>query len=391
MLLTKLYLASAKFFRISKNYSTLKGKKLFISIDYDSAKNEKNICFYPEFLGIAIKTNTTNIISNFNFNFFSKIIFFYILKIWIIIYILYTFFLLPENIIFQNSTSIINICNFCYFFGIVLLVDQIFLKISKYSKFISFLRINLFLLMLLTFTEYFLKANNVLKNIFLITFTIKVLILNDMWMDRYSNIEIKNNCFINSTIYRKIRTTITTGLLLDLIAKILLFSSHLKDLQYFIACLQMVNYKSFFVISDKLLYFNEITNSFYSILIFSIINCTSIVLYYVAFDKKKNNQEHDTNITKNLHTKKKKYEILNDKNNYAAPLSTFLHLEKNNEDFLPFNEIIIDQKNSKNLDEKKKWIIKKNGINLPFSIILHGNEFQVTKQRIWYDIKNKKI
>ena len=391
MLLAKLNLASLQFFKFSKSYSILKVRKLFISSDYDYAKNEKKISFYPEFLGLTNKINTTTLISKLDFNFFSNIIFFNILKSWIIIYSIGTFFIFPEKIFFQITTPMINICNFCYFYSIVLLANQIFLKISKYSKFISFLKINLFLLVLSTLTEYFLKTNKILKNTFLITFAIKVLILKDMWMDRYSNIEIKNNFFINSMIYRKIRIYITTGLLLDLIPKIFLFFSRLENFQYFIASSELVNYPSLFVFSDKLLYFSEISNSFYSILIFSIINCTSTFLYYVAFDKKKNSKEHNANRNKNLYLVKKKYEILNEKNQYEAPLSAFLHLEKKNENFLFFNELLTDQKSSKNLEEKKRWIIKKNGINMPFSLILHGNEFQVTKQRIWYDIKNKKI
>jgi hypothetical protein len=390
MLLVRIHLTFSQSFKISKSYSTLKVKKLFISSDYESAKNEKKISFYPEFLGVTNKNKTITLISKLNFNFFSKIIFFNTLKSWIIIYSIGTFFIFPEKIFFQITTPIINICNFCYFYTIVLLADQIFLKVSEYSKFISFLKINLFLLVLSTLTEYFLKANNILKNTFLITFAIKVLILKDMWMDPYSNFEIKNNFFINSMIYRKIRIYLTTGLLLDLIPKIFLFFSHVKNFHSFIASSQLVNYASLFIFSDKILYFSEISNSFYSILIFSIINCTSIFLYYVAFDKKKNGEEYNASSTKNLNLMKKKYVILNEKNHYEAPLSMFLHLEKKNATFLFFNELLTGQKNSNNLDENKRWIIKKNGINMPFSIILHGNEFQVTKQRIWYDIKNKK-
>nr|UXY88291.1 HAN_1g46 [Cryptomonas curvata] len=390
MLLTKIYLASLQFFKISKSYSKLKVKKSFISSDYNSTKNEKKISFYPEFLGVTNKNKTITLISKLNFNFFSKIIFLNTLKSCIIIYSIGTFFIFREKIFFQITTPMINICNFFYFYIIVLLADQIFLKISKYSKFISFLKVNLFLLVLSTLTEYFLKANNILKNTFLITFAIKILILKDLWMDWHSNIELKNNFFINSMIYRKIRINITIGLLLDLIPKIFFFFSHLENFQYFIASSQLVNYPSLFVFSDKILYISEISNSFYSILIFSIINCTSIFLYYVAFDKKKNSEEHNANSTKNFHLMEKKYVILNEKNQYEAPLSTFLHLERKNKNFLFFNELLTSQKSSKNLDEKKRWIIKKNGINMPFSIILHGNEFQVTKQLIWYDIKNKK-
>ena len=46
-------------------------------------------------------------------------------------------------------------------------------------------------------------------------------------------------------------------------------------------------------------------------------------------------------------------------------------------------------KKVKNLSEKKKWIIRKNGINTPFDALLYRNEFQITKQRIWHEIKNE--
>ena len=61
-----------------------------------------------------------------------------------------------------------------------------------------------------------------------------------------------------------------------------------------------------------------------------------------------------------------------------------------NENFLLLNNLTIENKICKNLDEKKRWIIKKNGINTPFGALLYDNELQVTKQRIWYETKNKK-
>jgi len=39
--------------------------------------------------------------------------------------------------------------------------------------------------------------------------------------------------------------------------------------------------------------------------------------------------------------------------------------------------------------KKKKWIIRKNGINTPFGALLYRNELQITKQRIWHEIKNE--
>ena len=163
----------------------------------------------------------------------------------------------------------------------------------------------------------------------------------------------------------------------------------MKNFIYCITIKKISTIISMFMVSKKILSSSEIINSYYSILIFFITNCILIFLYYIAFYKKKRTQI-DINKIENIYGSKKKFNFLNKNDLFQISLSTFLSIQRKNENFLLLNNLTIENKICKNLDEKKRWIIKKNGINTPFGALLYDNELQVTKQRIWYETKNKK-
>ena len=382
------YESRSKIFKIYKNSFYIMSKKNFISKNFNFEKNEKKIVFYPEFLGIEYE-NKIKKKKLSNINSLAKKIILNNLKSWILIYTIGIFALFPEKIILQISMAITHICKSSYFFILIIIANQFFLKISKYLKFIYLLLISLFLTALSTSTEYFLKINHFLNAAFFVTITIKILILNDLWFDKFLNSEIKNIFFINSIIYRKIRIVITALFFLDLIIKIFLYISLMKNFIYCITIKKISTIISMFMVSKKILSSSEIINSYYSILIFFITNCILIFLYYIAFYKKKITQI-DINKIENIYGSKKKFNFLNKNDLFQISLSTFLSIQRKNENFLLLNNLTIENKICKNLDEKKRWIIKKNGINTPFGALLYDNELQVTKQRIWYETKNKK-
>ena len=382
------YESRSKIFKIYKNSFYIMSKKNFISKNFNFEKNEKKIVFYPEFLGIEYE-NKIKKKKLSNINSLAKKIILNNLKSWILIYTIGIFALFPEKIILQISMAITHICKSSYFFILIIIANQFFLKISKYLKFIYLLLISLFLTALSTSTEYFLKINHFLNAAFFVTITIKILILNDLWFDKFLNSEIKNIFFINSIIYRKIRIVITALFFLDLIIKIFLYISLMKNFIYCITIKKISTIISMFMVSKKILSSSEIINSYYSILIFFITNCILIFLYYIAFYKKKRTQI-DINKIENIYGSKKKFNFLNKNDLFQISLSTFLSIQRKNENFLLLNNLTIENKICKNLDEKKRWIIKKNGINTPFGALLYDNELQVTKQRIWYETKNKK-
>jgi hypothetical protein len=363
-----------------KNYSSLKAKKKFSSINYDSTKNDRIIIFYPEFLGIEYEHK--NEINSYSLN---KIISMNILKTWAIIYTTSICFLFPEQILIHLITVTNCICKICFFLFLFLIAKRFFLKILKYSKFTNFLIIILFLFILLTITDYFLKINKIFNKNLFITMTVEFLILKDLWIDKYFNLEIKNSFFIDSIIYKRIKTVITVIFSLDLIFRIYIYYPILEKFQSFLPLSELKNFATLFVYSNNELFFNKTINSTYSLLILSLISCIIIFLYYIAFYKKKKNL---TNIKK-LPTYKK-YNFLSKNNQLTFPLCRFLFLENKNDNLLLFEKLIVYNNNRDLLEEKKRWIIKKNAISIPFGIILYANEFQVTKQKIWYEIKNKK-
>ena len=301
------------------------------------------------------------------------------------IYTTSIFFLCPEQIIFHIMTLSDCISKLCSFFILVLIVKQFFLKILKHSKFTRLVIVIIFLFTVSTITDHLLKITKILKKNFFFIITIKILVLKDLWIDKYFDSEIKNNFFLDSILYRIIKTLITAIFFLDLLFKICLFYPNLENFHYFLSLRQLIIFTDLYISPNNQIFFNKIVNSTYSILILCTVNCVIIFLYYIAFYKKKS----DHNNVKNLY-EIRKYNFLSKNNKFIAPLGRFLFLEKKNETLLSFDKIPDNKNNWKTLEEKKRWIVRKNAINIPFGIILYANEFQVTKQRIWYEIKNGK-
>nr|UXY87787.1 hypothetical protein CcurKRNrm2_p096 [Cryptomonas curvata] len=383
MFLISTFRPSLKCYKYFNGYSLLKAKKNFFTSNYDSAKNDRMLIFYPEFLGIEYK-NKKNI-DRINLRNLTMITSINILKSLIVMYTTSIFYLFPEQVIFH----LIKVNNFIYklyfFFILVLITKKFFLKILKYSKFIPSFIVILFLFTISTITDYFLEVVKILKKYFFLTTIIKFLVIKDLWFDNYFNSEIKSTFFLNSMFYRMVKTVITVIFLLDIIFKICIYSKNLEKIQYFLSLTQLTKFTHLFIYSTEKIFFNKIVNSTYSILILCVINCIIIFLYFLAFYRKKSKQ----NNTKILYTFRN-YNFLNKSNRYLSPLCRFLFLERKNENLLIVDKLPVNGSNWNSLEEKKRWVIKKNAINIPFGIILYANEFQVTKQKIWYEIRNRK-
>jgi hypothetical protein len=264
-----------------------------------------------------------------------------------------------------------------------LLIDQFFLKISKHSNFIQTQEINLFLFILSSLTEYFLQLTFFVEG-FVITNLVKIFILKDLWYDKCTDSEIKNNFFSNAMIYREIKITVTLVFILDLIIKFFICLQNLKRFQHFLTLSKIVNDNNLFIFTKNLLYHVEIFNSSYSVLFILFIICNSMILYYITFYKKINIYERSSPRVD------LKYNFLNMKDSFCDPVSTLMTLKQKNEHTLYIDEFISNEENRGSYIEKSKWMVKKSGINVPFAMIIFANEFQLTKQRLWYEIKNEK-
>nr|UXY87296.1 HAN_1g46 [Cryptomonas sp.] len=363
-------------------------KKIFKSIDFISKENDRKFTFYPEFLDNVYNKNFTCIEStSFNLHSSYLTMVLYIAKISIIIYIIGL--LLFHYQIFVSNFALIT--KFIYspfiFLFFVLFLEQFLFKSNKSSKFIRILFIKFFLLSLSIITEQYLKLTEKTKKNFIIFALVKICLLIDLWFDKYFSFEFKNTFFKNSKTFRKIKSVFTVIIILDLISLITVFFSSYNKLQYSIVLSQFVKNVDFFMPSDKQSIFVEILDSSYGILFLFGTNCISFFFYHIAFKRRTNNENINFGTKKYSRSLENSNTIVAFKKKVCDSISTFDSLKTNPRPMLYIDELITEEKNKENITKIDKWIIKKNGINIPFSIALYANEYQSTKRKTWYEFK----